>query len=153
MGDSMCLGWAASLSRGLLHFFLGILGRQGACSGFSCRRASGKGGCMRGCLKSFIPIYLFPLNKTFKVTFPDARHYHCRVFDHSNEGFKGWEFMTVHCWGERAAGEWTLEIHDTPSQVRNPTVQGKDSSLAPMSCSTHRSPLPPKLFKGFLAWL
>uniref|UniRef100_A0A8B9IRV0 Proprotein convertase subtilisin/kexin type 6 n=1 Tax=Amazona collaria TaxID=241587 RepID=A0A8B9IRV0_9PSIT len=48
-----------------------------------------------------------------------------RVFDHSNEGFKGWEFMTVHCWGERAAGEWTLEIHDTPSQVRNPTVQGK----------------------------
>lgn len=48
-----------------------------------------------------------------------------RVFDHSNEGFKGWEFMTVHCWGERAAGEWTLEIHDTPSQVRNPAVQGK----------------------------
>uniref|UniRef100_A0A8C3KD53 Proprotein convertase subtilisin/kexin type 6 n=1 Tax=Calidris pygmaea TaxID=425635 RepID=A0A8C3KD53_9CHAR len=45
-----------------------------------------------------------------------------RVFDHSNEGFKGWEFMTVHCWGERAAGEWTLEIHDTPSQVRNPGV-------------------------------
>ncbi|KAM6245651.1 proprotein convertase subtilisin/kexin type 6 isoform 1-T1 [Spheniscus humboldti] len=48
-----------------------------------------------------------------------------RVFDHSNEGFKGWEFMTVHCWGERAAGEWTLEIHDMPSQVRNPAVQGK----------------------------
>ncbi|PKU32273.1 proprotein convertase subtilisin kexin type 6 [Limosa lapponica baueri] len=47
-----------------------------------------------------------------------------KVFDHSNEGFKGWEFMTVHCWGERAAGEWTLEIHDTPSQVRNPAVQG-----------------------------
>ncbi|KFV84567.1 Proprotein convertase subtilisin/kexin type 6, partial [Struthio camelus australis] len=48
-----------------------------------------------------------------------------RVFDHSNEGFKGWEFMTVHCWGEKAAGEWTLEIHDTPSQVRNPAAQGK----------------------------
>uniref|UniRef100_A0A8C3PVH3 Proprotein convertase subtilisin/kexin type 6 n=1 Tax=Chrysolophus pictus TaxID=9089 RepID=A0A8C3PVH3_CHRPC len=48
-----------------------------------------------------------------------------RVFDHSNEGFKGWEFMTVHCWGERAAGEWTLEIQDTPSQVRSPTAQGK----------------------------
>nr|XP_047932300.1 proprotein convertase subtilisin/kexin type 6 isoform X2 [Anser cygnoides] len=48
-----------------------------------------------------------------------------RVFDHSNEGFKGWEFMTVHCWGERAAGEWTLEIQDTPSQVRSPAAQGK----------------------------
>lgn len=33
--------------------------------------------------------------------------------------------MTVHCWGERAAGEWTLEIQDTPSQVRSPTAQGK----------------------------
>lgn len=53
-----------------------------------------------------------------------------RVFDHSNEGFKGWEFMTVHCWGERAAGEWTLEIQDTPSQVRSPTTQGK----RPHSC-------------------
>lgn len=40
--------------------------------------------------------------------------------------------MTVHCWGERAAGEWTLEIHDTPSQVRNPAVQGKGPP-APMS--------------------
>lgn len=33
--------------------------------------------------------------------------------------------MTVHCWGERAAGEWTLEIQDTPSQVRSPAAQGK----------------------------
>ncbi|KAF2973964.1 hypothetical protein EK904_001824 [Melospiza melodia maxima] len=55
----------------------------------------------------------------------EQRDQHVQVFDHSNEGFKGWEFMTVHCWGERAAGEWTLEIHDTPSQVRNPAVQGK----------------------------
>uniref|UniRef100_A0A8C2UGR4 Proprotein convertase subtilisin/kexin type 6 n=1 Tax=Coturnix japonica TaxID=93934 RepID=A0A8C2UGR4_COTJA len=63
-----------------------------------------------------------------------------RVFDHSNEGFKGWEFMTVHCWGERAAGEWTLEIQDTPSQVRSPTAQGKDphhhlpQALCPKFC-------------------
>ncbi|XP_075753037.1 proprotein convertase subtilisin/kexin type 6 isoform X2 [Pelodiscus sinensis] len=48
-----------------------------------------------------------------------------RVFDLSNEGFKNWEFMTVHCWGETAEGEWTLKIHDTPSQMRNPERQGK----------------------------
>lgn len=77
---------------------------------------------------------------TFKVTFLGAWHYHCRVFDHSNEGFKGWEFMTVHCWGERAAGEWTLEIHDTPSQVRNPAVQGKDPQV-PTSPSSSQNPL------------
>uniref|UniRef100_A0A670YF98 SPC3 n=1 Tax=Pseudonaja textilis TaxID=8673 RepID=A0A670YF98_PSETE len=48
-----------------------------------------------------------------------------RQHDDSNEGFKHWEFMTVHCWGERAAGEWTLEIQDKPYHVRNPDVQGK----------------------------
>ncbi|KAM4748417.1 proprotein convertase subtilisin/kexin type 6 [Rhinophrynus dorsalis] len=48
-----------------------------------------------------------------------------RTFDYSNEGFKNWEFMTVHCWGEKAEGEWTLEIHDIPSQQRNPETQGK----------------------------
>uniref|UniRef100_A0A8C3K9X6 Proprotein convertase subtilisin/kexin type 6 n=1 Tax=Calidris pygmaea TaxID=425635 RepID=A0A8C3K9X6_9CHAR len=65
-----------------------------------------------------------------------------RVFDHSNEGFKGWEFMTVHCWGERAAGEWTLEIHDTPSQVRNPAVQGKGAPQhpRPVPPNTHWAP-------------
>ncbi|KAG8145143.1 hypothetical protein E2320_013511 [Naja naja] len=47
-----------------------------------------------------------------------------RQHDDSNEGFKHWEFMTVHCWGERAAGEWTLEIQDKPYHVRNPDVQG-----------------------------
>ncbi|XP_040824699.1 proprotein convertase subtilisin/kexin type 6 isoform X1 [Ochotona curzoniae] len=48
-----------------------------------------------------------------------------RLLDHSNEGFTNWEFMTVHCWGEKADGEWTLEIQDMPSQVRNPEKQGK----------------------------
>ncbi|XP_073509491.1 proprotein convertase subtilisin/kexin type 6 isoform X1 [Phyllobates terribilis] len=48
-----------------------------------------------------------------------------RTFDYSNEGFKNWEFMTVHCWGEKAEGEWMLEIHDIPSQLRNPETQGK----------------------------
>ncbi|KAK2508957.1 hypothetical protein MC885_008879 [Smutsia gigantea] len=42
-----------------------------------------------------------------------------RLFDHSMEGFKNWEFMTIHCWGERAIGDWILEVYDTPSQLRN----------------------------------
>lgn len=33
--------------------------------------------------------------------------------------------MTVHCWGERAEGEWTLEIRDQLSQVRHPDKQGQ----------------------------
>ncbi|XP_062405981.1 proprotein convertase subtilisin/kexin type 6 [Sardina pilchardus] len=48
-----------------------------------------------------------------------------RLFDNSNEGFRNWEFMTVHCWGERAEGQWTLEIADSPSQLRSPEVMGK----------------------------
>ncbi|XP_076879104.1 proprotein convertase subtilisin/kexin type 6 [Brachyhypopomus gauderio] len=48
-----------------------------------------------------------------------------RLFDNSNEGFRNWEFMTVHCWGERSEGTWTLEISDSPSQLRNPEVLGK----------------------------
>lgn len=31
----------------------------------------------------------------------------------------------MHCWGEKAEGEWTLEIQDMPSQVRNPEKQGQ----------------------------
>uniref|UniRef100_A0A8C2HI63 Proprotein convertase subtilisin/kexin type 6 n=1 Tax=Cyprinus carpio TaxID=7962 RepID=A0A8C2HI63_CYPCA len=46
-----------------------------------------------------------------------------RLFDNSNEGFRNWEFMTVHCWGERAEGTWALEILDSPSQLRNPEVE------------------------------
>ncbi|XP_068428721.1 proprotein convertase subtilisin/kexin type 6 [Clinocottus analis] len=47
-----------------------------------------------------------------------------RLFDSSNEGFRNWEFMTVHFWGERAEGIWTLEIVDSPSKIRNPEVLG-----------------------------
>ncbi|MGH0180462.1 UNVERIFIED_CONTAM: hypothetical protein FKN15_004129 [Acipenser sinensis] len=47
-----------------------------------------------------------------------------RTFDNSNDGFKNWEFLTVHCWGEKAEGEWTLEIFDSPSQLRNPESLG-----------------------------
>ncbi|XP_060012762.1 proprotein convertase subtilisin/kexin type 6 isoform X4 [Lagenorhynchus albirostris] len=52
-----------------------------------------------------------------------------RLLDHSNEGFTNWEFMTVHCWGEKAEGEWTLEIQDMPSQVRNPEKQDQKNCL------------------------
>ncbi|KAK2853403.1 hypothetical protein Q5P01_006064 [Channa striata] len=47
-----------------------------------------------------------------------------RLYDSSNEGFRNWEFMTVHFWGERAEGTWTLEIIDSPSKPRNPEVLG-----------------------------
>lgn len=40
------------------------------------------------------------------------------------EGFKNWEFMTTHCWGEKAAGDWVLEIYDSPSQLRSQKVPG-----------------------------
>ncbi|XP_036399293.1 proprotein convertase subtilisin/kexin type 6 [Megalops cyprinoides] len=48
-----------------------------------------------------------------------------RLYDNSNEGFRNWEFMTVHCWGEKSEGLWTLEVLDSPSQQRNPEVLGK----------------------------
>ncbi|XP_044031068.1 proprotein convertase subtilisin/kexin type 5 [Siniperca chuatsi] len=47
-----------------------------------------------------------------------------RPLDDSTEGFQNWEFMTTHCWGEQAAGEWTLKIQDTLSQKRDNTELG-----------------------------
>uniref|UniRef100_A0A669DJ12 Proprotein convertase subtilisin/kexin type 5a n=1 Tax=Oreochromis niloticus TaxID=8128 RepID=A0A669DJ12_ORENI len=47
-----------------------------------------------------------------------------RPLDNSTEGFQNWEFMTAHCWGEQAAGEWTLKIQDTPSQKRDGSKLG-----------------------------
>ncbi|KAL4660764.1 proprotein convertase subtilisin/kexin type 6-like isoform X1 [Arapaima gigas] len=41
-----------------------------------------------------------------------------RQFDNSKEGFRNWEIMTVHCWGEHATGLWTLEIKESPSRLR-----------------------------------
>uniref|UniRef100_A0A674DRX4 Proprotein convertase subtilisin/kexin type 5b n=1 Tax=Salmo trutta TaxID=8032 RepID=A0A674DRX4_SALTR len=62
-----------------------------------------------------------------------------RLFDHSMEGFKNWEFMTTHCWGEKAAGDWILEIHDSPSQLRSQKVPGKlkEWSLVLYGTSVH----------------
>ncbi|KAK3508672.1 hypothetical protein QTP70_003316 [Hemibagrus guttatus] len=42
-----------------------------------------------------------------------------RPNDHSSDAFTKWEFMTTHCWGEKAAGDWILEISDSPSMRRN----------------------------------
>uniref|UniRef100_A0A3B3BUC8 SPC3 n=1 Tax=Oryzias melastigma TaxID=30732 RepID=A0A3B3BUC8_ORYME len=47
-----------------------------------------------------------------------------RPLDNSTEGFQDWEFMTVHCWGEQAAGKWTLKIQDTLSYERGETKPG-----------------------------
>lgn len=62
-----------------------------------------------------------------------------RLFDNSNEGFKNWEFLTVHSWGEKAAGQWTLEITDSPSKLRNPDVLGtlKEWTLILYGTSEH----------------
>lgn len=47
-----------------------------------------------------------------------------RLYDSSNEGFRDWEFMSVHFWGEKAEGSWTLEIRDSLSKLRNTEVLG-----------------------------
>ncbi|TRY60185.1 hypothetical protein DNTS_003795 [Danionella cerebrum] len=62
-----------------------------------------------------------------------------RLFDHSMEGFKNWEFMTTHCWGEKAAGDWILEIYDSPSQLRSQKAPGKlkEWSLVLYGTSAH----------------
>uniref|UniRef100_A0A4W3IY08 Proprotein convertase subtilisin/kexin type 5b n=1 Tax=Callorhinchus milii TaxID=7868 RepID=A0A4W3IY08_CALMI len=62
-----------------------------------------------------------------------------RLFDHSMEGFKSWEFMTTHSWGEKAVGDWVLEIHDSPSQLRNFKTPGKlkEFSLVLYGTSVH----------------
>uniref|UniRef100_A0A3B4AJU9 P/Homo B domain-containing protein n=1 Tax=Periophthalmus magnuspinnatus TaxID=409849 RepID=A0A3B4AJU9_9GOBI len=62
-----------------------------------------------------------------------------RLFDHSTEGFKNWEFMTTHCWGEKAAGDWVLEIYDSPFQLRSQKVPGKlkEWSLVLYGTSVH----------------
>lgn len=58
----------------------------------------------------------------------------CRPNDHSTEGFNRWEFMTAHCWGERPAGEWTLELQDSPSRESERAEPGLRSVFAPSQC-------------------
>lgn len=40
-----------------------------------------------------------------------------RQRDKSANGFKDWDFMSVHTWGEDPAGVWTLKITDMVSIV------------------------------------
>lgn len=37
--------------------------------------------------------------------------------------------MTTHCWGEKAVGDWVLEIYDSPSQLRSQKVPGMTALL------------------------
>uniref|UniRef100_A0A670J7E8 SPC3 n=1 Tax=Podarcis muralis TaxID=64176 RepID=A0A670J7E8_PODMU len=67
-----------------------------------------------------------------------------RLFDHSMEGFKSWEFMTTHCWGEKAAGDWILEIYDTPSQLRNVKTPGKLKEWSLVLYGTSVQPYSPR---------
>lgn len=39
-----------------------------------------------------------------------------RERDMSSNGFRNWDFMSVHTWGEDPTGTWTLKITDTVSQ-------------------------------------
>lgn len=52
-----------------------------------------------------------------------------RPNDNSTEGFNGWEFMTTHCWGERPAGAWTLEIQALRSQESERAEPGLPSAF------------------------
>nr|CAB3264714.1 furin-like protease kpc-1 [Phallusia mammillata] len=42
-----------------------------------------------------------------------------RDFDRSKIGFREWEFMTTHHWGENPMGVWELEIRDHPKSLRH----------------------------------
>lgn len=42
-----------------------------------------------------------------------------RERDTSSRGFKNWDFMSVHTWGENPAGSWILKISDLSGRVKN----------------------------------
>ncbi|XP_029024628.1 proprotein convertase subtilisin/kexin type 5 [Betta splendens] len=65
-----------------------------------------------------------------------------RPLDDSTEGFHNWEFMTTHCWGEQAAGEWTLKIQDTPSQRRESAELGVLKEWSLVIYGTAEQPYP-----------
>lgn len=50
-----------------------------------------------------------------------------RERDTSPNGFKNWDFMSVHTWGENPIGTWTLRITDMVS--RNERIQTTCSLL------------------------
>ncbi|XP_035382614.1 neuroendocrine convertase 1 [Electrophorus electricus] len=42
-----------------------------------------------------------------------------RERDTSTNGFRNWDFMSVHTWGENPTGTWTLKITDTSGRMEN----------------------------------
>uniref|UniRef100_A0A8C7PLW3 Neuroendocrine convertase 1 n=1 Tax=Oncorhynchus mykiss TaxID=8022 RepID=A0A8C7PLW3_ONCMY len=42
-----------------------------------------------------------------------------RERDMSSNGFRNWDFMSVHTWGEDPTGTWTLKITDTSGRMEN----------------------------------
>lgn len=50
-----------------------------------------------------------------------------RERDTSPNGFKNWDFMSVHTWGENPVGTWALKITDMVSI--NKTTTKKQSSF------------------------
>uniref|UniRef100_A0A2K5R5L7 Neuroendocrine convertase 1 n=1 Tax=Cebus imitator TaxID=2715852 RepID=A0A2K5R5L7_CEBIM len=42
-----------------------------------------------------------------------------RERDTSPNGFKNWDFMSVHTWGENPIGTWTLQITDMSGRIQN----------------------------------
>uniref|UniRef100_A0A665T7K9 Neuroendocrine convertase 1 n=1 Tax=Echeneis naucrates TaxID=173247 RepID=A0A665T7K9_ECHNA len=42
-----------------------------------------------------------------------------RERDTSSNGFRNWDFMSVHTWGEDPAGTWALKITDTSGRMEN----------------------------------
>ncbi|KAL7844134.1 hypothetical protein SRHO_G00226730 [Serrasalmus rhombeus] len=42
-----------------------------------------------------------------------------RERDTSSNGFRNWDFMSVHTWGENPTGTWTLKITDTSGRMEN----------------------------------
>ncbi|XP_076014522.1 proprotein convertase subtilisin/kexin type 5 [Genypterus blacodes] len=65
-----------------------------------------------------------------------------RPFDGSTEGFHNWEFMTTHSWGEQAAGQWSLEIKDSPTQRRNHSEPGTLKKWSLVIYGTAEQPYP-----------
>ncbi|ORY39097.1 hypothetical protein BCR33DRAFT_682101 [Rhizoclosmatium globosum] len=49
-----------------------------------------------------------------------------RPFDVSTDGFDPWTFMSVHYWGEKPFGDWTLEIFTSVQAPQNLLISDED---------------------------
>lgn len=62
--------------------------------------------CPIRAVRTFINLYFFMKIGTNTVLLAE------RERDTSPNGFKNWDFMSVHTWGENPVGTWTLRITD-----------------------------------------